>query len=101
MKNLFLGLGLALLSASCATPGAMPDGCEGLGRSKSITVEYGDGGITITPRKNVKRKSRFIIKLKPKSDDYKDKVVTIVGKAVKSGRCWCRRPGLAEHERLV
>ncbi|MDH3276464.1 MAG: hypothetical protein OEM99_18190 [Gammaproteobacteria bacterium] len=93
MKKVFLGLGLALLSASCATPEAMSDGCEGLGWSKTVTVEYGDGGITITPKKNVKRKSLFIIKLKPKSDDYKDKVVTIVGKAVTPGGAGVAGPG--------
>lgn len=85
MKNVFLVLGFALLSASCATPGMDPDGCEGLGGPKSVTVRYGDGGITITPRKNVKQRSVFIIKLKPTSKDYKDKVVTIVGKTVEPG----------------
>ncbi len=85
MIKIFLILGVALLSASCVTPGLDLNGCEGLGLPKSITVKYGDGGITITPRKNVKQKSVFVVKLKPTSKDYKDKVVTIVGKSVNPG----------------
>ena len=92
MKNVFLGLGLALLSTSCATTAGDPDECEGLGWSKTVTVEYGEGGITITPKKNVRRKSRFIIRLKPKSKDYRDKVVTIVGKSVKPGGAGVKPP---------
>ncbi|MGB5332794.1 MAG: hypothetical protein WBM80_13030 [Woeseiaceae bacterium] len=48
-------------------------------------MEYGDGGITITPKKNVQRKSLVIIKLKPTSKEYWDEVVTIVGKSVDPG----------------
>ena len=85
MKKIFLVLGLASLTASCVTPGPDLDGCEKLGGPKTVTVSYGEGGITVTPRKNVKEKSLFIIKLKPTSNDYKDKIVTIVGKSVTPG----------------
>ena len=90
MNKIFPVVGLALLSASCVTPEL--DGCEGLGLSKSATVEYGDGGITITPKVNVKQKSVFVIKLKPKSKDYWDKVVTIVGKSVTPGGAGVEAP---------
>ena len=92
MRNVFPGLVLALLSASCATPEAMPDECEGLGWSKTVTVEYGESGITITPKKNVRRKSRFYIQLKPKSKEYRDEVVTIVGKSVDPGGAGVKPP---------
>ncbi|MGB5576109.1 MAG: hypothetical protein WBM88_01730 [Woeseiaceae bacterium] len=55
-------------------------------------MSYGEGGITVTPKKNVKRKSRFFIMLKPKSNDYKDKVVTIVGKSVDPGGAGVKPP---------
>ncbi|MDH3303939.1 MAG: hypothetical protein OEM92_01910 [Gammaproteobacteria bacterium] len=85
MTKIFLVLGLAMLSTSCVTPGGGPDGCEGLGWPKSVTVEYGDGSISVTPKIKVKQRSAFTIKLKPKSKDFKDKVVEIVGKSVTPG----------------
>ena len=85
MRKIFLVLGLAVLTASCVSPGPNLDGCEQLGKSKSVTIEYGDGTFTIKPKINVKQKSVFVIKLKPKSNDDKKKIVKIVGDSVSPG----------------
>lgn len=82
MKRIILLSGLSLLSAACQT--IEVDDCDQLGGPKSVTIEYGDSGITVDT-KQVKRKSAFIIRLKPKSDEYKDNVVTIDGKSVTPG----------------
>ena len=92
MNKVFPGLVLALLSTSCATTTGDPNECEGLGWSKTVTVAYGEGGITITPKKNVRRKSRFYIQLKPKSKEYRDEVVTIVGTSVDPGGAGVKPP---------
>lgn len=85
MKNAFLPVALALLSTACASPGPQLDGCAGLGKSKSVTVSYGDGWIDVTPKVKMKQKSVFVIKLKPKSKEYYNKLVTIEGKSVTPG----------------
>ena len=85
MKRILFVSALSLLSVACAPGITVPDECAQLGGPKSVTVKYGDGGITVVPKKNVKRKSVFIIKLKPTSNDYKDNVVTIDGKSVTPG----------------
>ena len=85
MKRILFVSALSLLSVACAPAITVPDGCAEHGGPKSVTVKYGAEGITVEPKKNVKRKSVFIIKLKPTSNDYKDKVVTIDGKSVSPG----------------
>lgn len=83
MKRIIPVIGLSLLSAACQT--IELEDCDQLGGPKSVTITYGDEGITVVHRKQVKRKSVFIIKLKPTSNDYKDNVVTIDGKSVTPG----------------
>lgn len=84
MKRVFLISVLSLLMGACVTTEDVAN-CENLGGAKSVTVTYGDGGITVVPHKTVKRRSVFIIKLKPTSNSYKDRVVTIDGKSVSPG----------------
>lgn len=90
-KKLFISA-LSLLSVACAPEITVPDGCAELGGPKSVTVKYGAEGIEVEPRKNVKKKSVFIIKLKPTSNEYKDKVVTIDGKSVIPGGAGVANP---------
>jgi hypothetical protein len=85
MKRVLLVSALSLLSVACVPAVTVPDGCSELGGPKSVTIKYGASGITVVPQQNVKRRSVFIIKLKPTSNDYKDNVVTIDGKSVTPG----------------
>ena len=92
MKRILFVSALSLLSVACAPGITVPDGCAERGGPKSVTVKYGAGGITVVPRKNVKRTSVFIIKLKPTSNDYKDNIVTIDGKSVSPGGAGVAHP---------
>lgn len=83
MKKIFLMAALPLLLGACATVDLA--GCDKLGGPKSVTIKYGDEGITVVPSKKVQRRSLFIIKLKPTSDDYKDDKVIIDGITVAPG----------------
>jgi hypothetical protein len=85
MKRIFLVSALSLLTVACAPAITVPDGCDEHGGPKSVTVKYGAEGITVVPKKNVKRRSVFIIALKPASNDYKDNKVTIHGVSVTPG----------------
>lgn len=91
MKKIFLIAALPFVLGACVT--TKLDGCEGHGWPKSVTVKYGDGGITVVPKKKVKRRSVFVIRLKPTSNDYKDNVVTINGKSVDPGGIGVPGPG--------
>ncbi len=92
MKRILFVSALSLLSVACAPGITVPDGCAELGGRKSVTVKYGDGGITVVAMRNVKRTSVFIIKLKPTSNDYKDNKVTIDGKSVSPGGAGVAHP---------
>lgn len=83
MTRIILVSALSSLMVACAPGLVVPEGCNG--RPKSVTVKYGDGGIIVVPRKQVKQNSVFVIKLKPTSNDYKDNVVKIDGKSVTPG----------------
>ena len=83
MRRIFLISALPLLLGACASTEL--DGCEGLGWPKAVTVAYGEDGITVTPKRKVRRKSSFAIRLKPRSKEFKDKVVTIQGDSVEPG----------------
>jgi len=85
MKRILFISALSLLSVACDPAITVPDGCAELGGPKSVTVKYGVDGIEVEEQKNVKRKSVFIIKLKPTSNDYKDNKVTIIGESVTPG----------------
>ena len=85
MKKILFMSALSLLTVACAPAVTVPPDCAELGGPKSVTIEYGDKGILVVPRRNVKQKSVFIIKLKPTSKEFHDNVVTIDGKAVEPG----------------
>ena len=72
---------VALTLAGCANIGDIEDECPGHGGRKSATLEYGDGYMTISPKRNVKQKSVLYIKLKA-SKDFRDKEVKTVGESI-------------------
>jgi hypothetical protein len=92
MKRILFVSALSLLSVACAPAITVPDGCAEHGGPKSVTVTYGAEGITVEPRKNVKRRSVFIVKLKPTSKEYEDNVVTIDGESVTPGGAGVANP---------
>ena len=73
MKKIIYICALAPLLGACAS--AQVDNCNGW--AKTATVDYGDGGISVTPKKTVKKQKPFVIKLSPDSDDWKDKKVIV------------------------
>ena len=82
MKKIILVVGIVPFLAACETVGPLLEDCERLGRAKSAYLDYGEEGIQILT-KEVKRKSVFIIKLRPKKKaDYGNKTVSIRGRSV-------------------
>ena len=73
MKKIIYICALAPLLGACAS--AQVDNCNGW--AKTATVDYGDGGISVTKKKTVKKQKPFVIKLSPDSDDWKDKKVIV------------------------
>ena len=92
MKRVLFVSAISLLAVGCAPGITVPDGCAQLGGPKSVTISYGDSGITVVPRRNVKQRSVFIIKLDPDTKADRDKVVTIDGKAVTPGGAGVKDP---------
>jgi len=62
MKRIFLTASLAFLVSACATPADLLEKCPNHKGRYTVTLSYGEGGITI-PAKKVKRKSILVIKL--------------------------------------
>ena len=84
MKRIILLGALVPLLGACETIDI--DGCRGW--AKTATVNYGDSGITVTPRKNVKQQKPFVINLKPKpKNDWKDKNVIVKGTSRDPSTC--------------
>jgi hypothetical protein len=63
MKRIFLTTSLAFLVSACATPADLLEKCPDHKGRYTVTLSYGEGGITVLPKKKVKRKSIFVIKL--------------------------------------
>lgn len=83
MRKIVFMSALAPLLAACAT--AQVDDCQGW--AKTATVKYGDGGITVTPKKTVKQNKPFVIKLSPGSNDWKDEKVIVKGESRHPSAC--------------
>ncbi|NNC57510.1 MAG: lipoprotein, partial [Woeseiaceae bacterium] len=63
MKRIFLTASLAFLLSACATPADLLEKCPDNKGRYTVTLSYGEGGITIQPKKKVKRKSILVIRL--------------------------------------
>lgn len=83
MKKITCIIALAPLLGACET--IQIDTCRGW--AKTATVDYGDSGITVTPKRTVKQEKPFVIKLNPGSNDWKDKKVIVEGKSRDPSSC--------------
>ncbi|MBT8088780.1 MAG: hypothetical protein KJO01_01095 [Gammaproteobacteria bacterium] len=76
MKRILLTASLAFLVSACATPPDLREKCPDNKGRYTVTLSYGEGGITIAPKKKVKRKSILVIKLDADKKFEEAKVTT-------------------------
>lgn len=62
--------------SACATPADLLAKCPDHKGRYTVTLSYGEGGISIDPKKKVKRKSIFVIRLDPDKGFEETKVTT-------------------------
>jgi hypothetical protein len=75
MKRIFLTASLAFLLSACATPADLLEKCPDHKGRYTVTLSYGEDGITVRPKK-VKRKSILVIKLDADKEYQEAKVET-------------------------
>lgn len=76
IRVLLISIAAILLSA-CAPSKSLLQQCPGHSGQYKVTLSYGAGGISIKAKKNVKRKSFFVIKLDPDKGFEETEVETV------------------------